>query len=172
MTRIIVSGSRNWDRPDVVIGELDLFAEQALRLPERELTVVHGSAYPPLRNGVRPLESADWLAHLWCGPLADHWRNAGLSIVEEPWPADWPTCAESCPTSPKHRRLNKRGEWYCPTAGLRRNTDMGVRGADWLLALWRDQSSGTKYMIGEARRIGIPPRIIDYADVAGLAVPQ
>lgn len=164
MTTVIVSGSRTWDRPDVVADELTSMAERALGQPERILVVRHGAAYPRPVRGVRPDVSADWLAHLWCESEAGHWDNLGLAVIEDPRPADWPHCGEECP--PNHLKPNGYGQMYCPTAGHRRNTGMGEDGADELLAFWKGRSKGTKHMIDEAKRLGIPTKVIDYAAIS------
>lgn len=165
---ILLSGSRNWDRPDVVANEMTARAERALAADDHQLVVRHGAAYPRSIRGVMPNESADWLAHLWCESEAGHWDNRGLAVVEDPWPADWCHCAATCP--PKHMRRHPSGALYCPTAGRRRNTAMGETDPrpDELLALWRDRSSGTAHMIREAKRLGIPDAVIDYADATGV----
>jgi YspA, cpYpsA-related SLOG family len=70
--RVIVTGSRKWHLPEVVLHEL---SEVLKELPEGEnLTVVHGSA----RSG------ADAYAAEWCR----RWELSGYPC-EERWPADW-----------------------------------------------------------------------------------
>lgn len=51
-------------------------------------------------------------------------------------------------------------ERYGKTAGLIRNHEMAAAGADLCLAFWDNRSSGTKHMIAEARKHGIPVEII------------
>lgn len=159
--RLIVSGSRSWNRPDAVWGCLDILAAECAAAGDAELLVVHGAAYPRERHGVRPDTSADWLAHLWC-ERGDH----PLTVVEIPCPAAWRYCAEDC--KPGHRKRNRNGAWYCPLAGHRRNEAMAEAGADLLLAFWRNGSAGTRHMIRAAEAAGIPVKTIDYADLPPL----
>lgn len=65
-------------------------------------------------------------------------QKAGLLV--EPHPADW--------------------ERYGKRAGLIRNHQMAELGADSCVAFWDGQSTGTKHMIDEATRRGIPVEII------------
>ena len=163
--RVLITGSRTWSRLDVVWGSLDAFAEQAATLTERRLIVVHGAAYPKeRRDGTRPDESADWLAHLWCEEVAGWWDNEGLAVVETPCPAKWSQCAPSCPRTQEHRKW-KGGRSFCPRAGHRRNQAMADAGADVCIAFWRDGSPGTKGMIRIAEGAGIPTQVIDWADL-------
>lgn len=64
------------------------------------------------------------LVHGACDPGDVHaaamWKHLGG--VDKPWPADWPTCAPDC--RPGHRKQRRNGDWYCPTAGIRRDVDM------------------------------------------------
>lgn len=55
-----------------------------------------------------------------------------------------------------------RADWdrYGKRAGIIRNYRMAEAGADLCIALWDGSSSGTKHMIDEARRHGIPVEVI------------
>src|SRR5512138_3533848 len=46
----------------------------------------------------------------------------GLGVNCAVYEADWTKCGPDCP--PVHMKQNKRGDMYCPTAGLRRNKQM------------------------------------------------
>lgn len=65
-------------------------------------------------------------------------QKAGLLV--EPHPADW----------------DRHGK----AAGLIRNREMAELGADLCLAFWDGRSTGTKHMIDEARKAGIPVEVI------------
>lgn len=141
--RVIVSGSRSWDRPEPLWTVLDIIAEEAAKVGDDEMVVVHGAAFPRRRNpdGRFPLESADYLADLWC-------RRGGhpLPVRADRWPADW--------------TANKK------TAGLARNRQMVDAGADVVLAFHRDNSPGTRHCIGVAERAGLPVQVFQYAELA------
>jgi hypothetical protein len=140
--RLIVTGSRTWDRPDAVWGALDILAHELAAAGETELVVVHGACFPTKRgpDGKFPLESADYLADLWC-------RRDGhpLKVRAERHPAKW-------------RQYRKR-------AGYLRNKAMVDLGADLVLAFLRDDSAGTTGCIELAEAAGLTPHVLDYADL-------
>lgn len=141
--RVLITGSRNWNRPDVIWSCLDILARELAEAGETELLVVHGAAFPKRRDpvtGLFPLESADYLADMWC-------RRGGrpLPIHVERHPANW-------------RAHRKR-------AGLLRNQKMVQLGADVVLAFHRDGSPGTAQCVELAERAEIPVQVIDYADL-------
>lgn len=142
MTRLLVTGSRHWDRPDVIWESLDRIAAELAAAGDDELVVVHGACFPSKRgpDGRFPLESADYLADLWC-------RRAGhpLKVRAERHPAKW-------------KQLGKR-------AGRIRNASMVELGADLVLAFLRDDSTGTTGCIELAERAGLTPHVLDYADL-------
>lgn len=137
--RVLVTGSRKWDRPDAIWGSLDILARELADAGETELTVVHGACFPKRRgeDGKFPLESADYLADLWCR-RDDH----PLKVRAERHPAKW-------------RQLGKR-------AGHVRNELMVSLGADLVLAFLRDDSAGTTGCIELAERAGLTPHVVDY----------
>ena len=95
------------------------------------------------------------LLHGACDPgdaqAAAYWRHLGGEDL--PVPADWPTCAEWC--KPGHRRRNRRGEYYCPTAGMRRNQEMVEQHPELVIALLTPGSRGAKATATMARRAGL-----------------
>lgn len=137
--RVLLTGSRHWDRPDVVWGVLDIIAENAAAIGDDELVIVHGACFPSKRgpDGRFPLESADYLADLWT-------RRAGhpLPVRPERHPANW--------------RLHKKA------AGPKRNQEMVNLGADVCVAFLRDDSTGTTRCIEMAERAEIPVQLLDY----------
>lgn len=64
----------------------------------------------------------------------------GLGFEVEEWPADW-------------KRDGKR-------AGVLRNIDMLDQKPDLVIAFWDGKSRGTKHVISEARRRGIPVEVM------------
>lgn len=142
MTRVLVTGSRNWDRPDVVWESLDRIARELAEAGDDELVVVHGACWPTKRgpDGKLVLESADYLADIWC-----RYRQHPLPVVCERHPARW-------------SELGKR-------AGHVRNRHMVSLGADLVLAFLRDDSAGTTGCIELAEAAGLTPHVLDYADL-------
>jgi len=71
--RVLVTGSRTWDRADVVEACLDIIAAEAAGIGETQLVVVHGCA-----------AGADALADRWV-------RRDGhpLHVTAERHPANW-----------------------------------------------------------------------------------
>lgn len=76
------------------------------------------------------------------------------------FPADWDNI--SVPYSLV--RTNKWGKPYNAAAGRARNTTMADY-ADAVLACWDGASSGTKHMIGEARKFGKPVYVFRFNTV-------
>jgi SLOG family YspA-like protein len=131
--RVLVTGSREWDAPDVIEDELDLVVMRA-REEKRGLIVVHGKN----RRG------ADRTAQEWAREKA----RQGWPVREEPHPADWdaPCRAECKPghrRGPRERRSDREGDrTYCPAVGQYRNAHMVSLGADVCLAFIRADSPG------------------------------
>lgn len=138
--RLIVTGSRDWDRPDAIWESLDILARELAAEGEPELVVVHGACYPRRRDPVTgrlPLVSADYLADLWI-------RRGGhpLPVRPERHPAKWGTHGKA--------------------AGQLRNRHMASIGADLCLAFRRAGSTGTTGMVRFAEEAGIPTQVIEY----------
>jgi len=118
------------------------------------------------------------LEHGNCDPgdvhAAGMWKAMGGT--DKPHPADWPTCAPDC--RPTHRRRRRNGDWYCPTAGLRRDEVMVESAPDLGLA-FIDPKSKTRGAIRTAEMLvdaGIPTLIyregvpgVETHNVAGVA---
>ena len=114
----------------------------------------------PLQPGQFDYNDGDWtIVHGDCGSgadfMADDWAFGAMYEVE-PHPADWPTCAATC--RPGHRKVNRRGVEYCPSAGHRRNAEMVAAGADVCLAFIRNGSGGATGCATLAEKAGIPVR--------------
>lgn len=136
MSRILVTGSRNW-------ADRQAFSEAlhwATGGEVADVVIIHGANYD------RP-ESLDLIAE----QLATR-----LGIPTDPHPADWPTCAPDC--NPKHRKVNRRGQEYCPKAGHRRNAEMIATYPTGCLAFIRDNSPGATGCADLAEKAGIPVR--------------
>lgn len=71
--RVILTGSRTWDRPDVIHNVLDIIAREAAAVGDEHLVVVHGCA-----------RGADMQADAWVR-RGDH----PLPVTAERHPADW-----------------------------------------------------------------------------------
>lgn len=137
-TRLLVAGSRKWPRGVVLPGALRRMGD-ALGANQRDVVMVHGDCP----------DGADAEAHeLW----------TGWGWPTEPTPAVWSECAPECIRFRQpHRRRNRRGEWYCPAAGMRRNALMVDRGASAMLAfVVLGGSPGTRGCIRLAKDAGIP----------------
>lgn len=136
--RVILTGSRRWtDRTAIhaVLRELDN--------NHADLLVIHG-ACPTGADAI-----ADAFAESW-------------GIARKPMPADWDSCAPTCPARP-HRKTRRPGDIhhpgtlpdYCPGAGPRRNWAMCQTGADLAVAWSMDYAWGTANCINAARDSGI-----------------
>lgn len=139
--RILVTGSRSWDRPEPIWSILDILAKETAAIGD-ELTVVHGACFPTPNEatGRMPEESADYLAELWCR-RHDH----PLDVTVERHPANWARCGKR--------------------AGFVRNQEMVRLGADLVLAFLRDESPGTTRCIELAEGEGLVVQVIHYEDV-------
>ncbi len=116
--RVLGLGSRTWVNEAVIHRRLSgLYRARG----EGEFTVVHGDA----GDGDTRRGGADAMIRRWAeGP-----RASLLGVVEERHPADWAgPCGIACDHGP--RRTRRGGGEYCPLAGMRRNEEMVVRGAD------------------------------------------
>jgi hypothetical protein len=111
------------------------------------------------------------VVHGNCDPGDVHFKRMWnrLGGKDDPWDADWPTCAPTC--RPGHRKVNRRSEEYCPTAGHRRDKEMVESAPDRVMA-FLDPKSRTKGAITTAQRAvdaGIPT-VICRQGVPGLEV--
>lgn len=84
--RVLVTGSRTWDRPEAVWQVLDIIAKEAAAVDDSEMVVVHG-ACP---------KGADVAAEWWV--TRQSW--AGIRVRAERHPADWERYGKSA----GHRR--------------------------------------------------------------------
>lgn len=137
-TRILVTGSRRWDRSDRIEAVLKCVRDQEAFA---DAVLVHGGA-----RGVDLMAAAAWIA------------LGGTAVA---YKARWSQCSRACP--PNHLKQGSGGRWYCPTAGHRRNARMVDDGADLILAFSRDNSAGTNDCVRRAQAAGIPVLLFDYA---------
>ncbi|MBM0235911.1 hypothetical protein JNW88_00215 [Micromonospora sp. ATA32] len=154
--RLLVTGSRQWSDTALFRREMDTIARTVAEAGHTRLVVVHGACYPPpcRPSGIRPHESADWLAHLWVALLTHP-----LPVTEEPHPAKWTAeCRKSC--RPGHRRERRSGS-ICPAAGNYRNQLMVDLGADQGIGFPLDRSVGTRDCIARMNQAGIPVRVVN-----------
>ncbi|WP_431728639.1 hypothetical protein [Verrucosispora sp. TAA-831] len=161
--RLIVTGSRSWDDIAVFDRELCTVAEAARYAGASRLVVVQGACYPmpDRQTHVRPLRSADWLAHLWVQHRGPH--QPLPEVVEEPHPANW---AASCRPECRHGGRRIHGDRSsCRAAGDYRNQAMVDLGADAGLAFWDGRSNGTRHCIRALEAAAIPTRVIRPATV-------
>lgn len=134
--RVLVSGSRNWDRPGVVRDVLDVTVAEFCGT---QVAVVHG-------NSGRVDLGAD-----------AHAKQRGWLV--EAHPADWAApCGRACRNG--HRKSRASGTSYCPAAGVYRNQRMVDTRPDLLLVFIRDHSTGAEDCLRRGLRAGIPTRAV------------
>lgn len=94
--RVLVTGSRRWDRADVIWACLDIIASEAAKVGEERLVVVHGCAH-----------GADTHADKWV-------RRGGhpLAVTAERWPANWREYPRSAGIL-RNRRMVEAGADLC-----------------------------------------------------------
>ena len=148
--RLLFTGSRTWDHWPSIARELEDFARLAASQGMDGLSVVHGAAD----------SGADFLAASW---VTMHQRR-GWPVVQERFPAPWgEPCRDRC--EPGHRRVNRRGEEYCPATGNYRNETMLASGPFHRgVAFRRNHSRGTGHCIRIARAAKIEMRVVYWAD--------
>lgn len=135
--RILVCGSRTYSLDFVMPALLKAYAAAA-----GTVTIIHGDAPGADRH------ARDW-GHVH-----------GFDV--EPYPADWDNCGPEC--DPGHRKVNRRGDEYCPTAGHRRNQRMLDEGKPDMVLAFVDkplaESKGTADMVRRARKAGVPVYVV------------
>lgn len=139
--RILITGSRAWSDAQLLADTLLDAWHDATQDGYDSIVIVHGGA-----------EGADTLAELWA-------RGNGLDF--ELHEADWEECAPNCPPGPGHRKTNRRGDEYCPTAGHRRNQRMVDAGADLVVAFLVGPAKGTRDCMRRAEKARLPVRHIE-----------
>lgn len=131
-TRIVVTCSRSWSAWSIMRAALEkVWTEHPGAI------LVHGGA---------PHGDCD---------AAGIWKGLG-GVVEPPWKPDWPSCAAEC--KPGHRKVNRAGQEYCPTAGMRRNVAMVESAPDLVLAFCdpKSKTQGASHCARSAEDAGIP----------------
>lgn len=138
---LLVTGSRSWPPGSPVM--LRVLWEWGCRWNTDgfRATLMHGAC----KDGADAFAEALWSGWRW---------------PTEPVPAKWDECGPECIGLPQpHRRRNRRGEWYCPGAGMRRNAVMVGRGPAMVLAFVAGSpatSPGTHGCMRLARAARIP----------------
>jgi hypothetical protein len=133
--RVLVTGSRTWDDPDLIEHALAVEGRHA----DREGLVprlIHGGATGADVMAARVAERLGW-------------------VDPEVHPADWrgPCDAGFCQHGP--RRVRGNGEDYCPAAGPRRNLRMVQTRPDAVLGFVRARSQGALGCLSMARAEGL-----------------
>lgn len=137
--RVLVTGSRRWEDAQLLADALLDTWYDATQNGFDSIVIVHGAA-----------DGADTLADLWA-------RGHGLEV--ETHPADWSLCGADCPAG--HRKTNRRGTEYCPTAGHRRNQRMVDAGADLVVAFPKGPANGTRDCMRRAEKARLPVRHVE-----------
>jgi hypothetical protein len=130
--RILITVSRSYNEWSTMRTALEkVYAEYP------DAVLVHGGARPGDCDAARM------------------WKDLG-GAVEPPWKPDWPTCATDC--KPGHRKVNRVGQEYCPTAGMRRNVAMVESAPDLVLAFVdpKSKTQGASHCARIAKDAGIP----------------
>lgn len=153
---ILLAGSRHLTEPGVVPGTL---YDIAVNIADGPVIIRHGAC---------PGESsADQVASDWINEMGGRY-----GVTEDPMPADWDSCAPSCPADPGHRRRKRPSDTahpgklddYCPGAGPRRNAEMVVKvpRPAWMIAFPEPgrKNYGTRNCIRLAKAAGIEVREI------------
>ncbi|MFF4777468.1 hypothetical protein ACFY05_31895 [Microtetraspora fusca] len=136
---VAVTGSQDWPQ-ELAYIVTDALDEQLTKTrPGATLLVRHGAA----KRG------ADHIAHQWVRHQKANPSRPDVTVLEDPVPADWDTCAPTC--KPDHRRTRDDGTTWCPSAGHRRNPEV-VAGVHLVLAFCWNDSSGTTKTIEHTRR--------------------
>ncbi|WKW85532.1 DprA-like DNA processing chain A [Rhodococcus phage Reynauld] len=136
--RILVTGSRNYSRPELVATYLDHYTRHAIENGKR----------PVLVHGHCPT-GADRFADEWAEGRNSAARSEVIRV--ERVPADWGrACDENC-------YHYAREDGRCPLAGHLRNAEMVSRGADVVLAFAEGDpiSPGTRNCMKHARSAGL-----------------
>lgn len=136
-----------------ITGPRDCSATSVIHSVLAGLYVVHGSGLVIVTGMAKGVDQ-----------ICDRWA-VGVGLKPERHPADWggPCDFESSLCQPGHRRVNKLGRDYCPTAGLRRNETMAISGPDEGIAFIHKpliQCRGTKDMVLRMERHGVSHRVI------------
>lgn len=153
---ILATGSRSNRARHLISSELYKAVTDAT---SKNIVIRHG-ACPPNRHG----DGADHIVSEWCLTEAGWFAENGITLTEDPMPADWDNCAPGCPTV-KHRQPKNPGDTahpgllddYCPGGGPRRNLAMVEKypRPDICLGFPNGNSYGTKNCMKLAAAAGI-----------------
>ncbi|OPC84178.1 hypothetical protein B4N89_27525 [Embleya scabrispora] len=154
--RVIVMGGRDYEECDVVIRGL---VRLRYAHPGATLVVVQGECPT----------GADRCARTF---VTQARARFGWDVEGDPFPADWDSCGDDCPTRPHRVRRHPRDvvhpgvlPTYCPGAGPRRNALMVAAGADIAHAYPTARSRGTYNCMRLASAAGI--RVEKFAGPGG-----
>ena len=138
MTRVIVTGSRNWDCREIAHRAISRIIDRW----GRDIAIVHGDA-----AGVDRAFRLAAMSH---------------SVSHEPHPARWDDL--DAPGAVIRRRRD--GSEYNANAGPIRNQEMVDLGAKFAIAVSKDlaNSKGTRDCVERLLRAGIPVYLIDRED--------
>ena len=134
MTAVILgTGSRTYDRPDIIRAVLAAVATRY----DRDVVLRYGECR---RGADRPMHQA--------------WKALGLGL--QPYPADLSgPCRKDCDHGPRRAYQDGPGD-YCPAAGPRRNRDMiKAGGIDEVHGFPKGSTSGTRITLKLARAAGL-----------------
>lgn len=126
MSRILVTGSRDWTDYDTICRGLTVAIETVIadRPDDFTITLVHGNA-----------KGADLLADRFMRNARKFMLTKGFTIVIEPHNADW--------------------EKWGKSAGPVRNKEMVDLGADVIVAFIKNNSRGATHCLSLAEKAGI-----------------
>lgn len=151
---VIVTGSKKWKDKKVIFEVLDDTLEE-LEADGFLMEIHVGDAY-----------GADKIAQEWAAEKNE--RPFLVSSINRDqigrvkvvvFRARWHQCGSNCGSQFEvHQKTNKRGEKYCPSAGMRRNAWMVQNGGHMCIAFILDCSSGATECADMAERAGIKPR--------------
>lgn len=132
MSRILVTGSREWDDWQVIA---DALIDALTDFPGS--TLVHGAC----KKGADQIADDIWKAWFGEDRIERH-------------PAEWNKHTGACPSW-------HVGKKVCKSAGFRRNGEMVDLGADIVLAFRKNGSSGTTDTIIKAKEAGLAVQVFD-----------
>lgn len=132
MVKVLIAGSRDFDNYELLKSKTDFLLQNI----KDKITIISGTA-----------KGADRLGE-------EYAREKGYNL--ERCPALWYNLSEPCKI-----KYDSFGKSYNVLAGLKRNEYM-VKEADYIIEFWDGKSSGTKYTIEYARKLGKKIKVIRY----------
>lgn len=132
MVKVLIAGSRDFNNYEMLKSKVDFLLQNI----KDEIIIISGTA-----------KGADRLGE-------EYANEKGYKI--ERYPALWYNLSEPCKI-----KYDSLGKAYNVLAGLKRNEYM-VKEADYIIEFWNGKSSGTKYTIEYARKLGKKIKVIRY----------